>query len=302
MGKSLIVFFWSFIMRVFLIFFAFLFFTAGAEVFFVPGWRTGFDGRDGCVRILKDAYPGKKITVKSWDSLQSWDVAKKNAGIYTGKLLAEILEMPDERREQLIMVGHSIGARIVVDILSELSRRKLKIHSMALLAAALPDNDPRIGYSLDAIRFYCCNVYNPEDWILKYLFAFDNQMHAPLGLCGWAGKDYRLFERKARSDRFGFANHFAYIYLEELDRMLETLPPEYPKVDVPQDLPNKVRRPADMVYWETVKSFGNWRLQKYIPGNDYRILDDRGNRRAQGSKEKITQAFDEVCRQLEAVK
>ena len=286
-------------MRISFIIFLFASFSVSAEVFFIPGWRTGFDGRDGCVRILKDAYPGKKITVKSWDSLQSWEIAKKNAAAYTQVLQAEILRMPETEQRELILVGHSIGAQIVVDILNELAARKLKIHSMALLAGVLPDNDSRISRSLDAVRFYCCNIYNPDDWVLKYIFPLDNKMHAPLGLFGYAGKDYRMVEARANSDRFGFANHFAYIYLEELDRLLDKLPAVYPDVKVKQDLPNIQRRPADMIFWETVLKYGQWQLQKHRNGQ-FRILDDHGVRRARGNEQNMRKAFDDVCRQLDS--
>ena len=273
--------------------------TAHGAVFFIPGWRTGFHGRDGCVRILRDVYPGKEIIVKSWDSMQPWSVTKRNADDYTKVLISEILAMPESERRNLIIVGHSIGARITVDILNELARRKLQIHSAALLGGALPDDDVRISRALDALRFFCSIVYNPDDWVLKYLFPLDHKLHSPLGLNGWTGQDYRVFESKARSDRFGFCNHFAYIYLEELDRLVEKLPQELPEVSVMQDEADVVRIPADEIFWQTVRRFGNWQLQKssYNP-EKYRILDGRGFRRATGQRVKMTEAFDDVCRQL----
>ena len=169
----------------------------------------------------------------------------------------------------------------------------------ALLGGALPDDDVRISRALDALRFFCSIVYNPDDWVLKYLFPLDHKLHSPLGLNGWTGQDYRVFESKARSDRFGFCNHFAYIYLEELDRLVEKLPQELPEVSVMQDEADVVRIPADEIFWQTVRRFGNWQLQKssYNP-EKYRILDGRGFRRATGQRVKMTEAFDDVCRQL----
>ena len=278
-----------------------LFFSlpAMADVFLVPGWRTGFSGRDGCVRIMKDVFPGKKIVVKSWDSLQPWHITKRNARVQTEKLLMEILAMPENDRRELILVGHSIGAQIVVDILCELARRKMKIHSVSLLGGALPDDDPRISGSLEAIRFYCTIVYNPDDWVLKYLFPLDNSMHAPLGLNGWSGSDHRVFEARTHSDRFGFCNHFAYIYLEELDRLMSRIPPERPEVKVIQDEINIERVPADNICWDTILSHGGWKLQKNCTGGLCRILDDHCVRRAWGSEDKMRESFADLCRQLD---
>ena len=275
-----------------------LFYPLCGEVFFIPGWRTGFSGRDGCVRILKDAYPGKKIVVKSWDSLQSWQLTKRNAAVQTEKLTSEILALSENERRELILVGHSIGAQIVVDILCELSRRKLKIHSAALVGAALPDNDPRIGRALNAISHYCSIVYNPDDLVLKYLFPLDNGLHIPLGLNGWTESDYRVFESRARSDRVGFFNHYAYIYLEELDRLLETLPPERPEVTVLQGEKNIERHPADELFWDTVEYSGGWKLQKNCFSSKYRILDEYSIRRANGSEKDMRKSFADIIRQL----
>jgi hypothetical protein len=271
---------------------------AAAEVFFVPGWRTGFHGRDGCVRVLRDVYPGCEISVKSWNSKQSWQTTKKNAVIHTEKLLNEILQMPEARRRELILVGHSIGAKIVVDILNELRRRGMMVHSSALLGGALLRDDPAIASSLEAIRFYCCIVYNPHDWVLKILFPLDNRLHVPLGLYGWGGKDPRVFESCAPEERIGFFNHFAYIYLEELDRLVEKLPPVRLEVTVLQDAPNEVRIPADQVFWIDISSSGGWKLQSRKDIGKFRIIDDRGMRRAWGSESKMREAFADVELQL----
>jgi pimeloyl-ACP methyl ester carboxylesterase len=226
-------------------------------------------------------------------------VTKRNARVQTGKLLMEILAMPENDRRELILVGHSIGAQIVVDILCELSRRNLKIHSVSLLGGALPADDPRVADCLSAIRFYCTIVYNPDDWVLKYLFPLDNSLRKPLGLHGWSGSDPRVFEARAHTDRFGFCNHFAYLYLEELGRLMCRIPPERPEIKVIQDQADTERIPADQIYWDTVDSLGGWKLQKNCFSGRFRILDDYGVRRAQGGEKKMQESFADVKRQLD---
>lgn len=286
-----------FFIKLFFIFAATL--PLAADVFFVPGWRTGFSGRDGCVRILKDTYPGEKIIVKSWDSLQNWQTTKINAEKQTGQLLAEILAMPDSQRQKLILIGHSIGAKIVVDVLHELARKQMRIHSMALLGGAMPDDYPHINTALRAINNYCCIIYNPDDLVLKLLFPLDNNSRTPLGTNGWSGKNDRVFEAKAHSDRSGFFNHYAYIYLEELDRLVETLPPPPQKIIVLQDEKNHARIPADRIFWLTEDSFREWKLQKNAVSGKYRIIDPGNVRRASGNKKKMQDSFQHIREQLQ---
>ena len=282
-----------------LFFILFMMLPAAADVFFIPGWRPGFSGRDGCVRILKDVYPGKVIQVKSWDSLQDWQTAKINAEKQTVQLLQEIIAMPDAQRRELILVGHSIGAKIVIDILHELTLKKLQIHSMALLGGAVPDDYPRIETALQAITGNCCIIYNPDDLVLKLLFPLDNMSGVPLGLNGWPGKNHKVFEARAHSDRSGFFNHFAYIYLEELDRLTDTLPPGIPEIVVLQDDNNEERVPADQIFWLTVGSCQNWKLQKNTFSGKHRIIDPGNIRKASGSKEKMIKAFEYIRKQLQ---
>ena len=271
----------------------FLFFTAKAEVFFVPGWLTGFTPRTGSVRILKDIYPGRKISVCSWDSRRSWKITKLNSLNQKDKLLRDIVAMPEQRRENLILVGHSIGAEIVVDILSKLAQRNLKIHSAALLAGALPCDDLRIPAALKAVKNHICCIYNPDDGILKYLYPLDFSGIAPLGSIGWPGKNDRFFEMRSGSPNHTLFNHFAYIYLEALDELMDTIPPNIPDIPVEQDQPNTEIKPVDGIFWSDEEIFQNWKLQKHYSGK-YRILSPYNIRKAQGREKQIRQSFSKI--------
>ena len=274
-----------------------LLFPLQAEVFFIPGWRVGFAKREGVYRRLLEAFPGEKVTVKAWNSRQPWDVTKKNARDVMQRFFQEISSMPEKEREDLILVGHSIGAKIVVEILSKLADEGKKIHSAVLLGAAVAERDPRIGKLLDAVRFYCFNIYNPGDWVLYFLFPLDDPGSVSLGLYGWHGSDPRFFEAAVtHSDRFAFANHYAYIYLDELGIMLRNVP-RFAEIEVIQDEENISRLPADMLYWHNIREYRGWLLQKNVSGK-CRILDPDGVRRAQGSEEKMNKSFDDLLSQL----
>lgn len=287
-------------MRFFILLLMFTTLPLAAEVFFIPGWQTGVDSsRDGCVRILRDIFPDETISVQSWDGMDlQWSYVKAKAEAHTRKVLERILAMPEDQRRELVVVGHSIGARIAIEVLCELARRNMKVHSSVFLGGAIGDDDPRIRRSLDAIRFTCCIVYNPDDWVLKYLYPMGEVLgHTPLGLTGWSEWDSRVFESRAPNERFGPFNHYAYLYLYELARLYSRLP-EFREVVVIQDEENIERHPGDELFWETVESFGGWKLQKNIYSGKFRILDDHFIRRANGSENKMRESFTDVKRQL----
>ena len=281
-------------MRILIIFLMFLTLRAAGEVWFVPGWRTGFDDRAGCVRILKTIYPDRKIKVCNWDSKQPWRATRINAGEYAALLFAQTAALPDEKLKQLILVGHSIGGDMVLDILSKLSVHGKKIHSASLLGAAVPCDDPRIGNALKAVRFEITNIYNPHDWVLKYLYPLDADAMAPLGYSGWAGSHPRFFEMECEAKRTGFFNHFAYLYLYKLRELMHTLPR---RIEVLQDAANKEQLPADGIFWQDVEVFQMWKLQQHYDGRA-RIIDPAGVRRANGTFSSMRHAFDEVKKQL----
>ena len=123
-------------------------------------------------------------------------------------------------------------------------------------------------------------------------------MHAPLGLSGWTDSDPRVFESKARSDRFGFCNHYGYLYLEELERLMRRVPPARPEINVLQDRQNVERIPADTIFWDTIQQHGGWKLQKNCSNGFFRIIDDYGIRRAWGSEAKMKESFADICSKL----
>ena len=270
-------------------------FSASGEVWFVPGWLTGFDGRTGCVRILKDTFPGQKIVVKSWDSRQPWPTATRNAELFTETLFAELSALPESELRELVLIGHSIGGRIVLNLLNRLAAQGKKVHSAALLAVVVPCDSALIPRALDAVRFEICDICNPDDLILKDLYPLDGDHTAPLGYSGWVGGDPRLIEGVCRHDGGSFLIHFAYLYLEELACMYRALPPRVESASPP-------RRPADTLFWQDVESCGNWRLQLHYDGRRARLLDPDGVRRAAGDVGAVRTVFADVKRQLDARK
>lgn len=197
-------------------------FNLGAkEVFFVPGWRTGNSSRAGCVRIMRDIYPGYDITVKSWNSRVALTDAVKNAEFCAEQLKKEITSMPEARRKQLILVGHSLGSAVVLDVLDCLAHHKMKISGAALLGTPVAADDPRLARGIEAVEKMCYNVAFSGDTLLQFLYSFTSP-GKPMGVGGSNFKHPRFVEHIERNEP-DLTNHFAYKYLEVLDRVVDSV-------------------------------------------------------------------------------
>lgn len=268
----------------------------GAELFFVPGWRTGYSSRAGCVRIMKYIWPECRITVKSWNSKVPLDEAQENAVQYSAQLKAEILAMPENRRRELVLVGHSIGAAIVLDILDMLASRDLTIKEAVLLGAPVPDDDRRIFRAAAAVRGFISITSFRGDAILKLFYPWFSGK--PLGTAGWRFKHPKVFQLITKPE-FSFTNHYAYIYLEQFGVFRDTLPPIPADVKLPGSCTAHFYDESG-IFWQTVKQHGSWKLQKHICRNLRRITDDKNRVRCCGEKQKINKIFESVKVQLSA--
>ena len=198
-----------------------MFHLGAKEVFFVPGWRTGNSSRAGCVRIMRDIYPGYDITIKSWNSRVALTNAVKNAEFCAEQLKKEITSMPEARRKQLILVGHSLGSAVVLDVLDCLAHHKMKISGAALLGTPVAADDPRLARGIEAVEKRCYNVAFSGDTLLQFLYSFTSS-GKPMGIGGCNFKHPRFVEHIEKNEP-DLTNHFAYKYLEVLDKVVDSV-------------------------------------------------------------------------------
>ena len=119
--------------------------------------------------------------------------------------------MPETRRKQLILVGHSLGAAIVLDILDYLAEHDMKISEAALLGAPVPDDALSVFRAFSAVEKRLSNVAFSGDAILKLFYPW--HLGKPLGIAGWRYAHPRFAQTVVKPE-FSFTNHYAYIYLE----------------------------------------------------------------------------------------
>lgn len=134
--------------------------------------------------------PSKRIVSK-------WFDAYRNAGAAAVSLSMIIAAMPKKEQENLVLVGHSLGAYIVVKTLESLFLRKMKINQAILLGAAIDSNDPALPAACQATIVPIEYTINYLDWALAlYPLVASN---TALGQFGYTGmqkvemKKYILF-------------------------------------------------------------------------------------------------------------
>ena len=155
------------------------------RVLYVPGWHRCGRGEDEAFRSVQAAFPDARVEVHDWAGNASWRTARKNADHEAELLAAELAALPEEERDRLVVVGHSLGGRIVVRALSRLNDRGCKVKQGVVLAAALPCDDESIGGFAAASRAPAVIVRNPRDTMLKYAYRpFGGERAHALGAAG----------------------------------------------------------------------------------------------------------------------
>ena len=155
------------------------------RVLYVPGWHRCGRGEDEAFRSVQAAFPDALVEVRDWAGNASWRTARENADREAELLAAELSALPEEERDGLVVVGHSLGGRIVVRALSRLNDRGCKVKQAVVLAAALPCDDESIGGFAAASRAPAVIVRNPWDPMLKYCYrTFGGEGAHALGATG----------------------------------------------------------------------------------------------------------------------
>ncbi len=205
------------------------------RVIYVPGWHRCHRGADEAFCAVQTTFPGTVVSTYDWDGNCRWKNARTNADAAAAKLAGELMSMPEGKLSQLTLVGHSLGARIIVRALAKLAVEGKKIKTAVILAAAMPSNDPDAQNFTAATIEQATIVCNPKDTMLKYGYhPFGGEKARALGLTGPAIKPDNchvilvspettrstpLTALWAKIDWFRMiAAHYAPFYLEQLKR------------------------------------------------------------------------------------
>ena len=161
---------------------------AGASqetVMYIPGWHRCGRGEDAAFRAVQAVFPEAEVSVRTWDGNCRWKKARQSADSEAAKLAAELKAMPESKRRRLTLVGHSLGARIVIRALACLGEEDVKVKQAVVLAAAIPCDDSHLETFAAASAEPALVVCNPDDTMLKYGYRpFGGEGEKALGAVG----------------------------------------------------------------------------------------------------------------------
>lgn len=76
-------------------------------------------------------------------------------------------DLSSSQRQNLILIGHSLGGNIIVRTLAHLNCQNLSIKSAVLLGAAIENMNRNILQAMEATQKPICSMVNPDDTALK---------------------------------------------------------------------------------------------------------------------------------------
>lgn len=135
-----------------------------------------------------------------------WSVAKNRAGM-TGAALADLIARTDEG--PFVLVGHSLGARVMVTAAQALGTRpnSPKVESMHLLGAAVGRGSDWRTLN-EAVSNTIWNYYSDRDVVLKRLYSIAERGERAVGAAGFGSRFPRIKDRNVSRK---VAGHSAYV-------------------------------------------------------------------------------------------
>lgn len=203
-------------------------FVNATEIVFIPGWNSEKEDKATYETPLKELFPGTKINIMTWKSdIMDWTKVLENADVFSTDVTKYIESLSQEEQTNLILIGHSLGCRIIANVTKELYDKHIRIRQIALLGAAIDydvDLEPLTKTSMTPV----ISVFSRNDSVLKYLYS--NMQHKfALGFCGaeripsenfiqysFATSESIVANTQLDSALKEANNHFATVYLNEL--------------------------------------------------------------------------------------
>jgi pimeloyl-ACP methyl ester carboxylesterase len=151
----------------------------GLESLKVQGWKRGFNWPSsnalGTAKGFAEKFykvPGGALSSAAGTVLGQWKSAVYNAD-HAGKRLAnEIKNMLELKADiKFVLMGHSLGARVIFHTLKYLHIENIKIDEAYLFGGAAPRKE-RVDWSraMQAVKSNIFNFYSANDKVLHYLY------------------------------------------------------------------------------------------------------------------------------------
>ncbi|MBP5621865.1 MAG: DUF726 domain-containing protein, partial [Thermoguttaceae bacterium] len=162
----------------------------------VPGWMTENDDCSAEMEVLRPVFPNATFELFSWKSNVSWDSARTYIDEQGPDELDDFVRKSGDL-SSVALIGHSLGARLVVRTLARLSKEPAKtsfwsrkpvnrVSQAFLLGAAIDVDDVDLPLAAKGVTAPLCNFFSQSDRVLGYLYRVSEQ-RTPLGISGMAG-------------------------------------------------------------------------------------------------------------------
>jgi len=285
-------------------------------VWYIPGWMRTREPRPDVMACVSNAFPDATIEFRSWDGDRLvWPHAVESADKEAWRFAFEAATLPAAERENLVIVGHSLGGRITARVLARLAEKGLKVRQASVLAAAIPSDDADLGKMGGGSSLPVLAVCNPDDVTLRYAYALaGGEKAVAFGANGTLEKAPNVEEHVTPADitkqvridadwakvQFlkDIANHHEAFYFEYLRRIVEGEETSA-AVMVPQSLPTLEMKVTDAeLWWDVLETHGGWKLERNKLTGHARIIDPQKVRKAWGTVEEMKKSFDKVRSQL----
>ena len=186
----------------------------GPALVFINGFlKEGSWGLSEWERGVSEKYPSNPCYLVDWESSDLYQILKEIADVpsdllkdplallarsaltvagkwylssvkaeKSGVLLADLIESAREP-DGFILMGHSLGARMIYHLLQELSKRELMLVEEAFLLGGAVNRKETKGWktAVKAVRGRVVNCYSDNDYILKLLYRLAT-LNPPAGL------------------------------------------------------------------------------------------------------------------------
>ena len=275
-------------------------------VWFVHGMVSIRDKFDEEMNVLREIYPNaEEITLKKWNSPKmnpaqmgvAWSISLENSMKYVPELSNEIMSLPPEKQQRLILIGHSLGGRILVKTSAILKKNNVHVKKIILAGAAINNDDPDIPATFEVSNETVENIINFNDVMLT-VYKVGAEFHSALGTGYLYITDKKQFREIVMS---GTVEHYGYRYFQKYKEVLKTGNFTNKYIIVPQDFSNvDFPTAGGTVWWDALDSYKGWILQQNQASGHCRIIDNSGVRRAWGRKNEMTLSFEKVKYQLSA--
>ena len=140
------------------------------KIWFIPGWKASDQQVGGYEKLIREIYK-TSVLVLEWDSNQSWEKSRDNSKVAAKKLVYRIDLLSQEQQKDLIIIGHSLGARVIANASKELSEKNIKIKRVIFLGAAIDYDAEELKYVSNISIEVPINVFSQDDGVLKYAYG-----------------------------------------------------------------------------------------------------------------------------------